>query len=333
MRFLLNKVSAAASNSRKHLLSQPIITSIIETTPFFTDDTVSNTETKETVQTWGQQCSPNCGCALRFKADINPENQNRIEIMTYHAKTVITTASKSADGKTILQPLLTQSGGVGGKGRPMLKECSCKTLHVLAKSITDILPTLTLSQAQNQLEFSGVRSSTAFRYSVLKNNNLLREEEDRAMHSVLDHVHEGHCFDLVEEALVACLKGYTPRPRLTNVQRIDVIQYPKSLPQEIVEKSQSPRNDVNPLRFVQAAKKRAKNSPNLPSEPLQYEHHHDNFPQTTSMPPFHFMNESDYISNEFMKSESAHRPRHDRNDGGVSDWVSYVDEAHRIQQL
>jgi len=330
MRFLLNTVSKAASSSRKHVIAQPVTKNVMKTTPSFTDDTASNTRKKETVQTWGQQCSPNCGCAIRFKANIDPENQNRIEIASYHAKTVIATASKSADGKTVLQPLLTQSGVVGRKGRPILKECSCKTLHVLAKSITDALPKLTLSQAQNQLEFSGVRSSTAFRYSVLKKYNLLREQEDRAMNGVIHHEHEGHCFDLVEEALVACLKGYIPRPRLSTVQRKDVIPYPESLPQTTVEISQSDGNDLNPLRFAQAARERAKNSPYLPVDTQQYEHYHDNFPQTPSMPPFHFINESNYISNEFMKPESAHIPSHDSS---ILDWVSYVDEEHRVQQL
>lgn len=332
MRFLLNKASAAASKSGKRLPSQPIVNGVINTNPFFSDNTTSNRGEKETVQAWGQQCSPNCGCALRFKADIDPENKNRIIIATYHAKTIITTVSKSVSGRTILQPLLTQSGGTGGKGRPMLKECSCNTLHVLAKSITEELPKLTLSQAQNQLQFSGVRSSTAFRYSVLKKYNLL-SKEDKMINNKIHHGQEGKCFDLVEEALVACLKGYTPRPRPSNNQRNDTNQYHKSLPRETEEQGQSYRSishssDVNPLRFVQAAKKRAENVSYSNAELSRY-NHHENFSQMSSMPPFHFTNEIHSTRDKLMENYSIYHPLHNTNGGSsipIPDWVSYVDE-------
>jgi len=326
-----------ASNSMKQVPSLPIIKDTIEKTQLSLDNSTSDIK-KEIVQTWGQQCSPNCGCALRFNADIDTKNQNRIATVTYHAKTVITTASTSTDGKTILQPLLTQSGDAGGKGRPMLKECSCSTLHVLAKSITEELTRLTLSQAQNQLEFSGMRSSTAFRYSVLKKYNLLNKK-GKIVNDNIHHEHEGKCFDLVEEALVACIKGYTLRPRPSNAYMNDSIQYPKSLPKENVEFDESSRNDINPLRFVQAAKKRAETLSHTHEEAPLYDYD-DNFSKTSSMPPFHFMNgmhptTNESEENESEETESSPKVQDDTNDTSalsVPDWVSYVDETHRMQQ-
>jgi len=310
MRFLLNKASATLSKRVPH---QPIVIDAVDKI----SDAIVTSGMKEKVQAWGQQCSPNCGCAIRFKADIDPENRNRITMATYHAKTIITTESKSIDGRITLRPLLTQSRDEGANGRPMLKECSCNTLHVLAKSITEFLPQLTLAQAQNQVEFSGLRSSTAFRYSVLKRHNLLKKDI-KIVNDEIHHEQEGRCFDLVEEALVACLKGHIPRPR----------PYTKTSQQEIRTGS----NDLNPLRFVEAAKKRAEDLSRSHMNPPQ---HNDTEPlsKSSSMPPFHLMNGLNSVANESIENESLGSIRHkaDRISPPIPDWVSYVDEAQKIE--
>jgi len=265
---------------------------------------------------WGQQCSPNCGCALRFETEIDIVNQNRITSASYHAKTIITT-SKSRNGSTTLQPLLTQNSG-----RPIIKECSCNTLHVLAKSITEKLPRLTLSQAQNQLEFSGVRSSRAFRHSVLKDYKLLSKKGQNTTTeaSTIErrkHERAGQCFDLVEEALVACLKQHMLRPRQDNTVKVRQ------------NRSRSTTKDVNPLRFVQAAKKRSAilygASEKQRNEKLSLNDH-------TSIPPFHLLNETNPMSDESEMRITHESMRDDSNSKHIIDWVSYVDEMRQVQE-
>jgi hypothetical protein len=240
---------------------------------------------QDNIQAWGQQCSPNCACTVRFETTIDPTNQYQITSASYHAKTVVSkkvhvskspiqyengfkTLGSSSSEKiswSFLQPILTQPPGMNaesvpknasGQGpregeeedratisssdnpsRPLFKPCNCKTLHVLAKTIVQILPRYSLSQAQNQLEFSGSRSSPAFRYTVLKNLDLIHDvattsasassttsttssassssSTNATSHKSLDinNIPQGHCYDLVEDALMACLHGYIPKPR------------------------------------------------------------------------------------------------------------------------
>ncbi len=118
----------------------------------------SDPKIPSTARTWGQHCSPNCGCVVRFETHLDPGNNNQILSASYDAKTIMTKVIASEDGSsTFLKPVRTE------KGRPLLKECTCPTVHKLSKAMTEILPGHTLSQAQNQVEFMGIRSSPAFR--------------------------------------------------------------------------------------------------------------------------------------------------------------------------
>ena len=125
---------------------------------------------KSNVKTWGQQCSPTCGCTIRFETELDSTNNLRILSAKYHAKSVLMVPQQDKHTGRIgpLLPYLTQSENETSR-RPILKECSCPTLHNLASKIVHI-PQLTLSQVQNQLGFSGVRLSLSFRYSVLREN-------------------------------------------------------------------------------------------------------------------------------------------------------------------
>jgi hypothetical protein len=38
------------------------------------------------IQAWGQQCSPNCGCTVRFETTIDPTDHYQITSASYHAK-------------------------------------------------------------------------------------------------------------------------------------------------------------------------------------------------------------------------------------------------------
>jgi hypothetical protein len=140
------------------------------------------------VKAWGQQCSHQCGCVVRFEAKIDPSTQLIVE-STYIAKSIIATLNKGG-----LEPLYTTRSQ-----RPMFKECSCKTIHQLAKQVTEFLPKQRLDRVQNMTEFTMTRSSIAFRHAVLAENKLPRTDT--------------HCFDLLEEAFTAMIKGHMVKSR------------------------------------------------------------------------------------------------------------------------
>lgn len=165
----------------------------------------STTATSGSRRAWGQQCSVNCGCVVRFEASIR--HDSLIESVSYVAKQVLTTRTLTSPAKAAksvaetdassghLEPLLTT------KGRPMFQECRCETVHSLSSLIVEELNRTRLpwSTAKNWLEFSSTRSSDSFRTTVLQTHGLPRTHT--------------HCFDVVEEALTALLKGHLPRPR------------------------------------------------------------------------------------------------------------------------
>lgn len=129
------------------------------------------------VLAWGQQCSPTCGCVVRFE-------QNRDDNLNYTAKKVVTSGQKV---------VLTN------KGRPMLTECNCSSLHRLSSALVDHYRTRDFKCRRSDLEFQSMRSSKAFRRTVLQSQGL--------------PLTDGHCFDVVEEAWTAFIKGHIPSAR------------------------------------------------------------------------------------------------------------------------
>jgi hypothetical protein len=197
MRFLLNPIRRSARAARKNSKRQQnddktLVSSI-----------VSSRDTAST-KSWGQQCSPNCGCIVRFEATIDPSTQTIVD-STYYAKSVIALTS---NGK--LEPVYTTR-----THKPMFNECKCKTLHTLAKEITSFLPNKKLDRVRNMTEFSLTRSSPAFRHTVLADNQLPRTDT--------------HCFDMLEEAFTAMIKGTMPKQRNTSKR------FEKMLVSEFVE--------------------------------------------------------------------------------------------------
>jgi len=138
-------------------------------------------------KSWGQQCSPNCGCVLRFETNIDERQQ--ITDCNYVAKSVVT----SFNGDRLIPMLSTRMG------RPMLQECKCKTLHKLANSVTSYLSNKRWDHVQGMNEFTFTRSSAAFRHAVLAEHDLSRSDT--------------HCFDVVEEAFSGMIKGIIPKKR------------------------------------------------------------------------------------------------------------------------
>jgi hypothetical protein len=81
----------------------------------------------------------------------------------------------------------------------MMKDCKCKTIHTLANDIISYVTSRNLDSVRNMSEFSSTRSSPAFRHAVLVENQLPRTDT--------------HCFDVLEEAYTAMIKGFMPRGR------------------------------------------------------------------------------------------------------------------------
>jgi hypothetical protein len=133
---------------------------------------------------WGQQCSPTCGCVLRFQATVNSASQTYDEV-GYAAKQVVT-HPQGGGGATMLT----------ARGRPMMKDCQCSSLHHLATEVTTNLQGKSVSSAKNMIEFHATRSSTAFRQTALDVQGLPSSDTG--------------CFDVVEEALTAMVKGHMP---------------------------------------------------------------------------------------------------------------------------
>jgi hypothetical protein len=141
---------------------------------------------KNRILQWGQQCSPTCGCVIRFQATIDPMSR-RYESVEYVARQVVTTSVP--DGQST-----SSSSMLTSRGRPMMRDCECKSLHHLASTTTQYLQGKTTSQATSMLEFQSTRSSTAFRQTALTMQGLPKS-------------HTG-CFDVMEEALTAMVKGH-----------------------------------------------------------------------------------------------------------------------------
>lgn len=136
---------------------------------------------------WGQQCSQTCGCVIRFQAYEGLQTSS--PVLTYIAKQIV-----SVPGERHRRAVLTL------KGRPMIKECKCSSLHHLSSALVEYYSnSVNWQRIDSDLEFQAVRSSGAFRQSVLKIQGLPATAT--------------HCFDLVEEAWTAMVKGYIPRPR------------------------------------------------------------------------------------------------------------------------
>ena len=313
MRFFLHKGHAANLTKASRLSSETQMMKL--------------NETASKMVLWGQQCSPTCGCAIRF--DIQVDDRDRILSASYCAKTVLTTTTTQANDNSrdfsseqpqyYLKPVRTTR-----TNRPMLKECKCKTVNTLAQQVVSTLPHLHLSTAQNMLECGGVRSSTATRAVSLSNLNC--------------SPNDSHCYDVLEEALTACLKGYMPQSRVNN----DIRQQQQQ--QQYMQKSKvKNREDVhtdepiNPLRYVQAAKragnifpfsstKDAASISSMPAFHLDYsEEDKDGYSQSTTLKELC----KDFVNLENNQRQSSSTPK--SQESMSQDWQDYVDEKYELE--
>jgi hypothetical protein len=208
MRFLLHSRGVSQHVASQLKGSQSCASLVAQQTKNQKNETTvrSKEESRRTtmMKAWGQQCSPNCGCVVRFETEIDPAT-DKITMANYYAKTIVTTSNQQQQDQEskFLQPVLTSR-----TNRPLVQECSCPTLHQLASSVVDHLPSKKMSTVRNMSEFSSVRSSMAFRQTVLVEHELSKSDT--------------HCFDVLEEAFTAMVKGHIPQPRpqpLSKAQR------------------------------------------------------------------------------------------------------------------
>ncbi len=193
-------------------------------------------------------------------------------------------------------------------------------------------------------------------YTVLKNHGLLSETSayvGKGAYAKVNHIPEGLCFDLVEEALTACLHGYLPKPRKGTTQHYNPPTFNRpgdvhrTKPDIYAEKKNTSNEDndnnstgLDPLRFVNAAKNRAKTSTSFFESLDQSSSSTSTSP--SSMPPFHMMADQDDTSSNGegidtlaqlklemkIMDEKERKLNDERRDLTVHDWVSYVDDKH-----
>jgi hypothetical protein len=363
MRFLLNAPKTPSLQQR--------VKSRIKNRLSKEQTNVRNPVLKEStaIKAWGQQCSPHCGCTVRFEATIDPKDSNKIVFATYDAKTVVTHVQQvqmqNGQVSHLLSPVRTLSNddstkSAGGArrsaSRPLTKQCKCNTLHSLAHTITEILPNYSLSQAQNQLEYAGIRSSPEFRYSALKHLDLIQNNkdtsEDKKKNEVsspvnIKNIPEGKCYDLVEEALMACIQGFIPKPRPIIQCNINIVNDKRGV-QRVKNNTEETNNGyLDPLRFVTAAKRRAKegflqtfqptsSSQKRSSVPSSNTTNNSSSMNVSSMPPFHLNHDDTHHIDTLTQIKMEIRSMNDQDDERMrkeehlawNDWVSYVDELH-----
>ena len=162
------------------------------------------------IKAWGQQCSPKCGCIIRFETTIDPTTQ-AILTSTYHTKKIWRDSNN--------YPIMTTTN------RPILQTCQCDTLNELGKEVANYLPNKTLEEIRNMTEFESVRSSPAFRKVVLQKFHTNHSDKkifefQKDIHSSRDDssnasasISRENCYDVMEEAFLAMVRGHMPLPR------------------------------------------------------------------------------------------------------------------------
>lgn len=196
MRFLLNQVRSQAVTVSK---------------------SAADSGAQATAKAFAQQCSPNCGCVLRFEVQLSPAStfttSQTVLDASYNAKRVMTTPTSNG-----LKPLMTKHASLNPQ--PILTSCTCTTLHSLADQIVQHLPGKTLQTLKNESNVGvvGTRSSVAFRHTVLNENilpvlkskekkwNITKQSSSAEVEGkFIDTEKHFHCYDLVEEALLSLI--------------------------------------------------------------------------------------------------------------------------------
>jgi hypothetical protein len=177
---------------------------------------------------WGQQCGVSCGCVLRLEIEL--DDKERVVTALATTKRILVQANNSRkegqqEPHTQLHPLLTLH-----RQRPQCTSPSpCRALQTLVSAVVQYMPGRYLWQLQNYHEYSShMRSSGAFCRTVL--DHMLSSAAAPCAPSLSQRPSNNNspppsnlssttmslytpCFDLVEDALTALLKGYIAAAR------------------------------------------------------------------------------------------------------------------------
>lgn len=248
MRFLLHAAAKSSRLTTAKKASESVASAAVSAASSDVLQSSSSTDphqqapSRRLQKTWGQQCSPQCGCVVRFETTTDPTT-NRIIHADYHAKSLLPSPS-SNDSTAGTGGILTTSRDDGiSTPRPILVNCNCSALHSLSSSIVAHLPGQSPNAVRNTAEFASVRSSPSFRRAVLVEQGLSRTNTN--------------CYDVVEEAFLACVRGYMVKPRreVDGGMSVHVAKRRKS------EGSSSTGKELDPNRYAKAARRAGRSFP------------------------------------------------------------------------
>ena len=288
MRFLLHPSVVTKATKRLLRKNKPKNSTTWKKVPSQLNDKTSNN------MAWGQQCSPHCGCILRFECALDDATQ--IVEASYTAKSLV----------------VNQQGTVGTtmtttSNKLLLRPCTCSTLHTLAERVIDFLPTKPLAQLSNQMEFSGIRSSLATRHVILQ----------RHRNADVTSKNAEHCYDLVEEALTAMIKGYMPSPRKQQ-------NYYHAI---LANSSSNTDDDVDSMIMMEDDSLRQQTSYESSSSIISIGH----VPRAMSALSMFDVNEQQHNIEKTAATQERFVNKKLRT-ASVIDWVSYVDELYERQE-
>lgn len=226
MRFLLYakpRTSSVVSSVARRERARPDVVSAVAHRDGATT-TATATTTTTTTRAWGQRCSENdCGCVVRFETEIDPRTDVVVDCVV-RTRALVRDAVSNEPART------------PRSGRPVLRACRCDTLNALGARVADWTVGKSWSaDVRSATEFAGTRSSAAFRHVVLRTLDDDEEEERRrrrrtrfpfstpATEPHRDETRDPtmrreRCYDLVEEAFTAMVRGHMPAPRRTHRQ-------------------------------------------------------------------------------------------------------------------
>jgi hypothetical protein len=313
---------------------------------------------------WGQQCGVSCGCVLRLEIELDAK-ERVVAALATTKRILVQTNSSNSNGKEPphhLRPLLTKH-----RHRPQCTSPSpCRALQALTSAVVHYMPGRYLWQLQNYHEYSShMRSSGAFCRTVLDQMALpsspspLSPSSLQPSNSPPTTMSYTPCFDLVEDALTALLKGYIAAARRTTPLSTDAAgaaaaitdDYNYSTDNWLVtsyhfefDKKSKSSNKV--LGWIQSWWQRqqvssgwfeASSTTETTSRNDQYPRHHQSLFQTTPVPRNHprVHNHSTWHNNywtalDWMDWAEQERALSDQKQAKPSrtlftDWISYVD--------
>lgn len=337
MRFLLHltkrNVNSSLSSPKKHPSTSHVNTSSVSLKDSNNVVVEGKSSENEQYLAFGQQCSDNCGCVIRFESIVD-EKTDKITSCSYTTKKVIFSqdSSTSSSSPVVLNTRGSTSKKNGNNCKVLMKECSCNTLNTLGKITSQYLTNKKFHELRNMTEFEGTRSSKSFRYTVLSNlfhnfastdkskfkitklNEIGKDQTKRLMRESRDSFirQSGKCFDIAEEALMAMARGYMPTPRRIGIPSIEVF----SSGYNDVSTNISSADDEYDNQIAEIS--------SYPSSAYPYFNYDDQDTESNSESSLF----SSFLSPNVM-TKTVERPVNKKDN---DDWLEWLDSQHQQQQ-